>query len=163
MDKQQLIDIAVKTAYEAEIKYGYCARNVLIGIQKIFSEIPDEMVTASLSLAAGTGAASGSCGAYCSGLLSVGLKFNCSLENEIKNPELQEESGIKFKEYRDRFLSEWGTVMCPVIQEKLFGRKFDLTDPDQDAEFVALEDHLEKCSEVVCSATRIAAEMILAD
>ena len=163
MNKQQLVEKAVEAAVEAELRFGICSRNVLIGLKTILPDMPEEMITASLSLAAGTGAASGSCGAYCAGLLGVGLKFNSTLAEEIENSDLQMAGVEKFKEYRDRFLSEWGTVLCPEIQKKLFGKSFYLVDPKQDEEFVNLEDHLEKCAIPIGAATRLAAEMILAD
>ena len=161
MDKQTLIDTAVETARAAQIRDDICSRSVLIGLQTICDDISDEMITASLSLAAGTGAASGSCGAYCGGLLGVGMVHNHPYYEEIENPDLKMDAIIKLSEYRDKFLSQMGTVLCPEIHEKLFGRSYMFTDPIQQGEFLALEIHREKCAEVVVVATRIAAEMML--
>ena len=163
MDRQYIIDLAVETAKAAQIKDDVCSRSVLIGLSKIFDEIPDEMITASTSLLGGTGAASGSCGAYCAGLLGVGLKFNCPIEEEQASPALIFNGIRKAAEYRDRFLAAHGTVLCPHIHEKLFGRSYIFTDPEQEQEFLSLEGHREKCAEIVGDATRIAAEMILSD
>ena len=161
MDKQMLIDTAVETAMAAQIRDDICSRSVLLGLQTICDNIPDEMVTASFSLAGGTGAASCSCGAYCAGLLGVGAVFNHPLEEELENPSLQMEGVMKFIEYRQRFLKEMGTVMCPEIIEQKFGRAYYFTDPEQNEEFLSMEGHREKCAEVVAVATRIAATMIL--
>jgi C_GCAxxG_C_C family probable redox protein len=163
MDKQLKIQHAVNAAKAAILRDDICSRSVLIGLQDIFDDIPDEMITASLSLAGGTGSASGSCGAYCCGLLAVGLKYNAPLEDELKNPSLKQLGAAKFSEYRDRFIKEMGTVMCPEIQKKLFGRAYNLIDPQDHAEFLSVPGHQEKCAEAVGTATRIAAEMILAD
>ncbi|NLA88079.1 MAG: hypothetical protein GX847_12530 [Clostridiales bacterium] len=163
MDKQQKIDHAVAAAKHAIIRDDICARSVLVGLKEIYDDIPEEMVTASLSLAGGTGGASGSCGAYCCGLLAVGLKYNAPLAEELKNPALKPKSAAKFAEYRDRFMKEMGTVMCPDIQEKLFGRSYALYDPKEHDEFLSIPGHEEKCAEAVAVATRLAAEMILAD
>lgn len=163
MDKQYKIDHAVKTAKAAIIRDDICARSVLVGLKDIFDELPDEMITASLSLAGGTGSASGSCGAYCCGLLAVGLKYNAPLEDELANPSLKQKGAQKFCEYRDRFTKEMGSVLCPELQKKVFGRAFDLVDPQEHMEFLSLPGHQEKCAEIVGVATRIAAEMILAD
>ncbi|NLA85723.1 MAG: hypothetical protein GXY05_03065 [Clostridiales bacterium] len=163
MNKQQKIDHAVAVAKHAIIRDDICARSVLVGLKEIFDDIPEEMITASLSLAGGTGGASGSCGAYCCGLLAVGLKYNAPLEEELKNPALKQKSAAKFSEYRDRFMKEMGTVMCPDIHKKLFGRSYTLYDQKEHDEFLAIPGHQEKCAEAVVAATRLAAEMILAD
>jgi hypothetical protein len=163
MDKQQKIDLAVETAKAAQIRDDVCSRSVLLGLREIFGEIPDAMVTASTSLLGGTGAASGSCGAYCAGLLGVGLKFNPTVDEAKENPTLMMGGIRKTMEYRDKFLASLGTVLCPQIHEKLFGRSYILTDPEQEAEFLSLEGHEVKCAEVVGEAARIAAEMILSD
>ena len=161
MDTQGLIDTAVETAMKAQIRDDICSRSVLVGLQTLCGDIPPEMVTASLSLIGGTGAASCSCGAYCAGLLGIGAVFNPTIEEELDNPSLQMEGVLKCIEYRQRFLKEMGTVMCPEIIEKKFGRAYYFTDPEQNEEFMSMDGHKEKCAEVVAIATKIAATMIL--
>ena len=161
MDKPGIIDKAVEAARSAQIRDDVCSRSVLVGLSTFFSEIPEDMVTASLSLLGGTGAASGSCGAYCAGLLAVGLKFNHSIDDERSDPALMMEGIQKAVEYRDRFLDAYGTILCPELHKIIFGRSFILTDPEQEEEFLKMEGHEVKCAEIVGGATRIAAEMIL--
>ena len=162
MTKAEKVKLAAETARNAQIRADICARSVLVGLKEIM-DIPEEMITASMSLAGGGGGASGSCGAYCCGLLGVGLKYNVPLEEELKDQSLQEIGAAKFNEYRDRFLAEMGTVLCPELHKKVFGRSYVFTDPAQAEEFMNLEGHEVKCGDVVYVATRIAAEMILAD
>jgi hypothetical protein len=50
--------------------------------------------------------------------------------------------------------------MCAHVQEDIFGRSFDLTDPAQMEEFVS-SGAAEKCRIPVCKAVRIAGRMIL--
>ncbi|HCX64912.1 MAG TPA: hypothetical protein DHN33_06850 [Eubacteriaceae bacterium] len=161
MEKKEQIEKVVKNAVEAQLRDDICSRSTLAGLQSCFDFIPDEMVDASLSLAGGTGAASGSCGAYCAGLLAVGAKYNASIEEEANDPSVRMVGAQKFMEYRDRFLQEFGTVLCPEIHKQLFGKSFILTDPKQNEEFLTYPGHVEKCGEVVAVAARIAAEMIL--
>ncbi len=161
MTKSEKIEKAVKAAKEAQIQDDICARSVLVGLKTVFEKIPEEMVTAAMSLAGGTGSASGSCGAYCCGLLAVGLHYNAPVEAERANPELKQIGASKFNEYRNRFYKEMGTIMCPEIHEKVFGRQYLLYDPQQHEEFLSMPGHNVKCAEVVGLAARIAAEMIL--
>ena len=163
MDRQELINIAAETAKAAQIRDDVCSRSVLVGLAAVLDEMPEELITASLSLLGGTGTASGSCGAYCAGLMGVGLKFNYPLDDELSNPALMGEGISKAAEYRDRFMAIYGTVLCPKIHEKLFGRSYVFTDPAQQQEFLTLEGHVERCAEVVADAARIAADMILDD
>jgi len=163
MNKEALIRQAEEAGVEAIIRDDICARSAMAGLKSVFPEIPEEMVTACLSLAGGTGSASGSCGAYCAGLLAVGLHFNSTIAEELADPAHEKRGPREFMEYRDRFLARWGTVLCPKIHAQLFGREYDLTDPDDHAAFLSMPGHQEKCAEVVASAIRIACEMILQD
>lgn len=162
-EKQAIIEKAVANAVAAQIRDDVCSRSTLAGLKSQFDFIPEEMVTASASLCGGTGSGSGSCGAYCAGLLAVGLKRNAPIAEELENPEVFERAAAAFTEYRERFTKEMGTILCPKIHEKLFGKAYDLTDPKDSEEFLNLPGHVEKCGETVGVAARIAAEMLLAD
>ena len=80
-----------------------------------------------------------------------------------QTPPSNRSAAAKFSEYRDRFLKEMGTIMCPDIHEKIFGRRFNLVDPKDHEDFLTMPGHQQKCAEIVGLAARIAAEMILAD
>ena len=67
----------------------------------------------------------------------------------------------KFVEFRDRFLAERGTILCPELHKQVFGRSYVFTDPVQHEEFGKREDHNVKCAEIVASAVKVACEMLL--
>lgn len=161
MTREEIIDAVVAAAVEAQLRDDICARSTMHGLRTQFSFIPEELVTAALSLAGGCGSASGSCGAYCSGLLAVGLKYNPTMDEEQQNPGTRMGGALKFMEYRDRFQEAYGTTLCPEIHKILFGKAFNLQDPADHEEFLSLPGHAQKCGEVVAKAARIAAEMIL--
>lgn len=163
MTREELIKKAVDAAVEAQIRDDICARSAMYGLKQVFDFIPEELVTASLSLAGGCGAGSGSCGAYCAGLLAVGMKYNSTMEAEKTNPDLIEGGCMKFVEFRDRFLKERGTILCPELHKQVFGRSYVFTDPVQHEEFGALAGHEVKCAEVVASAVKVCCEMLLDD
>ena len=56
MTREELIQKAVDAAVEAQIRDDICARSALYGLKQVFDYIPEELVTASLSLAGGCGA-----------------------------------------------------------------------------------------------------------
>lgn len=163
MTKQEIIDLCGKTAREAQIRDDVCSRSTLIGLKAYFDFIPDDLIRASMNLCGGAGASSGSCGTYTCGLLAIGLKYNVPLEDELKNPELQDKNAAKFMEFRDRYLKEMGTTMCPEFQKKVFGRSFIYTNPEDCEAYWKIEDHNVKCAQVVEKATRLIAEMLLED
>jgi len=161
--KSEKIETAVKTAMEAQLKYDLCSRSAMYGLSKVFNEIPESFIKASASLAGGCGSASGSCGAYCAGLLAVGLRFNSTMAEEDENPEVFAKTSAAFNEYRDKFRARYGTTLCPEIQKQLFGRGYVLYDENDLQEYMKLEGHEEKCAGVVGEAVRIAADMIFDD
>ncbi len=163
MGKKEIIQKAMDEAVKAQIRDDVCARSAMYGLKSVFDFIPEDLVTASLSLAGGTGAGSGSCGAYCAGLMAVGMKYNSTMAEEAENPQAIEKGCAKFIEYRDRFLKEMGTILCPELHKQIFGRSYIFTDPVQHEEFMKRDDHPTKCAEVVAKAVKIAAEMILED
>ena len=73
----------------------------------------------SMSLCGGAGASRGSCGTYTCGLLAIGLKHNVPLDEELKNPELQDIGAAKFQEFRDRYLERMGSTLCPELQKQV--------------------------------------------
>ena len=163
MTKAEILDLVGKTAREAQIRDDVCSRSTLLGLKAYFDWIPDELIRASMSLCGGAGASSGSCGTYTCGLLAIGLKYNVPLEEELKNPALQEINASKCQEFRDRYLAAMGTTMCPEFQKKVFGRTYIFTDPKDCEEYWQVADHAEKCADVVEKATRVIAEMLLED
>ena len=161
MTREECIQRAEAVGKEAILRDDICARSAMAGLREAFPEITEDMVTASLSLAGGTGSANGSCGAYCAGLLAVGLRFNSSIPEELADPKHEKRGLDKFMEYRDRFLARWGTVLCPKIHAQLFGKEYNLADDEDHTAFLSMPGHQDKCAQVVASAIRMACDMIL--
>lgn len=163
MKKEAIINQIGAAAREAQIRDDVCSRSTLIGLKTYFDWIPDELIRASFSLCGGAGASSGSCGTYTCGLLAVGLKYNKPLEEELTDPSKQQVGGAKFKEFRDRYLEEMGSTLCPELQKQVFGRSYIFTDPKDCEAYGLVDDHNVKCGEVVERAARLIAEMLLED
>jgi len=162
-EKKEILNMIEKKAVEAQLRDDVCSRSTMCGLKSYFDFIPEEMVTASLSLCGGAGISSGSCGAYCSGLLAVGLKFNPTMEEESADKSLMMNGIGKAIAYRNAFLKEFGTTLCPEIHKSLFGRSYNFLDEKQNEEFLKLPGHAEKCGTVVAKAARMAAEMMIED
>jgi C_GCAxxG_C_C family probable redox protein len=159
--ESKILDEVEQSARDAEINYHGCCRSTVYGLKQHFDFIPDEVVRASTTLSGGA-LSSGSCGAYAGGLLAIGLKFSSSIEDlsdeGVAKGEITREKQLAF---RESFLKEFGTTLCPEIQERLFGQRFNFTDEKEGEEFRNLPGHIEKCASVVSKGARLAAEVLL--
>ena len=161
MTRQEIIDLCGKAAREAQIRDDVCSRSTLIGLKAYFDWIGADMIRASMNLCGGAGGSSGTCGTFTAGLLAVGLKYNVPLAEELKKPELQEINAGMFNKFRDEYLAVMGTTLCPEFQKKVFGRSYIFTDPVDSEAYWKIEDHAEKCADVVEKATRMIAAFLL--
>ncbi len=65
------------------------------------------------------------------------------------------------KELHDRFIEEYGSVICSDIQKKLFGRSFNILNKDDKILFEKMGAHKDKCPIVVAKAAAWMVEIIL--
>ena len=164
MTKQEILDLCGKTAKEAQIRDDVCSRSLLLGLKAYFDFIPDDVIRASSNLCGGCGAASGTCGTYSCSQLAIGLKYNPTLEDDLADPALFDAKvQPKFIGFRDKFLAEFGTTLCPEIQKQVFGRGYYYTNPEDAAAYFQITDHHIKCADVVEKAARMCAEFLLED
>jgi hypothetical protein len=63
----------------------------------------------------------------------------------------------------DRYFQEYGSILCPGIQKKMFGRSFNLGNPDEFKAFEAAggHSHPDKCLRVVGNSARWVMEILL--
>ena len=76
-------------------------------------------------------------------------------------------SGSKFK-YRElikkvriRFYNDFNGETCISVQDKMFGKHFNMSDPDQKIEFESAGAHKDKCTHVVGIASKWLVEILL--
>ena len=168
VSKKKVIMAKIESkAVEALLRDDTCARSTLHGLSCHFNFIPEIMVSASWALLGGVAASSGTCGALCSGLLAVGAKYMPTVADAEKGDEEMQKNleygRDKLIAYRNKFMKEFGSLSCPGVQKKIFGRSYNFLDEKEHVEFLTMEGHQEKCARVVAGAARMAAEMILED
>jgi hypothetical protein len=61
----------------------------------------------------------------------------------------------------DRFVAEFGSPICARVQEAIFGRSFNLWDPEEFRAFEEAGGHRDKCPDVVGKAAMWTAEILL--
>jgi len=157
---------ATEKAYELgkeyEKTYRGCSQCVIAALQDAFDIRNDDIFKAATGLAGGSGRATdGSCGAYGGAILILGFLLGRDRDN-FADPE-----GIRFRtlelvrKFRDKYIQEYGSVVCRDIQTKVLGRPYYLADPDEYEKFHDAGAHDVYCPEVVGKSARWMAELIL--
>jgi len=102
----------------------------------------------------------GQCGALAGAVMVLSQLYGRDLEN------MDDLEKKRFVSYGladmmvQKFLEEYGTVICGEIQTKLMGRPFFLLDPAQVEEFEKAGGASEKCPSVVGNATQWTIEIL---
>ncbi|MCF8009116.1 MAG: C-GCAxxG-C-C family protein [Halanaerobiales bacterium] len=159
---QKVIELIKKKAYAAQIRDDLCARSMIYGLSCYFDFIPNEIVNASYNLAGGVGASSGSCGVYVAGQLAIGLKYSPAIDQEVteESKRSKKRAERKMIEFREIFLDEFGTTLCPEIHKKIFDKSFDFKVKKEAKEFFKVPDHKKRCAKVVKKGAELTARFI---
>lgn len=160
---EELLEKIYKQAYENERTYGYCPQAVLAAIQDYFGIIDDEVIKATYALAGGGGlCGDGTCGGLVGGIAAISNKFGRS-RKEFGQGEVAD--WLKCREFakklREKFIEEFGSVICNDVQKKIMGRSFDLWDPEDFQRFEEAGGHDDKCPDVTGKVARWTAEILI--
>ena len=145
--------------YEAEMRgCGQCATAAVYDTL----DWPYDAIFKSLSgVAGGVGMVNdGNCGAFLAGAMILG--------NQVgrERDDFKDEVGRRFEAYRlaralrERFIEQYGAITCGEIHQEIFGRRFDLLEPEQMAAFDEAGGHSSKCPEVVGRAAAWVIEIL---
>ena len=135
-----------------------CAQSTFLAISEQFGLGNDDMVKA-LTPIPGIAERGETCGAVTGALLALGLVFG---RNNLSDWKAYRNSLVPANEFCDRFEKELGSTMCGDIIESKFGKRLDLRKSEELIQFQE-SDATAKCSGVVRTAVRIAADIILRD
>jgi len=131
-------------------------------LQDAFDLRNDIIFKAATALAGGGARAiDGSCGAYTGAILFFG-----SIVGRERN-DFKDEAKVRLqthdlaKRLHDKFIEEYGSVVCQNIQTKTMGRSYYLIDPDEYKKFLDAGAHDIYCPDVVGKAAKWAAEILL--
>jgi C_GCAxxG_C_C family probable redox protein len=154
-------DRAYKLGKEYEKTYRGCSQCVIAALQDALEKRNDDLFKAATGLAGGTGlAGDNGCGAYTGAVLVLGSLLGRE-RNNFADPE-----GIRLKthqlarKFRERFIQEYGSVICRDIQNKILGRYYYLADPQEYEKFHNAGAHDIHCPEVVGKAAKWMAELL---
>lgn len=164
-ERQFVLSQVYQLGYEYEQKYGSCPQCTLAALQDVFGADVfetggDEVFKASYVMGAGGASTTrGTCGALAGAMLAISAKHGRG--REMFKQGRKREALVLAKQAYDQFVAEFGSPVCADIQSKLMGRSFDMWDPEDFARFEAAGGHVDKCPNVVGTAARIAAEVLI--
>ena len=133
-----------------------CAQSSFLALSEQFGLENSDMVKA-LTPLPGIAERGETCGAVTGALLAMGLVFG---RENLSDWQAYRDSLVPTNAFCDRFVQEMGSTMCGDIVESKFGRRMDLRNEDDLQQFQE-SDATHKCSKVVQTAVRIAADIIL--
>ncbi|MDI3482007.1 MAG: hypothetical protein PWQ97_1662 [Tepidanaerobacteraceae bacterium] len=160
--KKHILDKAYERGYYYEGQYRGCSQAVVAAVSELFDV--DEIVFKAASGFSGGIAdeAKGTCGAFAGGIMIISYFFGRDLEHYGM-------SGSKFRyrelvrKLRRLFNETYGGETCPAVQKFMFGRNYDISNPDEKKAFEEAGAHRDKCTHVVGTAAKWIAEILLAE
>ncbi len=134
-----------------------CSQSTVASLHKILG-FENSLVKAATSSCAGQAAqVVGTCGALLGGTMVLDYYFGRPVEKISRQELIQENvdsllsAMSKAKLLYDKYVKEYGTIICPHVQTQLFGRSFYLWDKDELAKFEEGGGHSDpgKCMDIV--------------
>lgn len=160
-DIKELAEKAYSLGWEYQKTYRGCAQTSLAALQDTFGLRNDDVFKAATGLSGGGGTSiDGSCGAYAGAILFMSSILGRERRDFIDAPRVRFQSFELARKLHDRFVAEYGAVICRDIQRKLVGRGYYLGDTDEMKKFDDLGGHETVAPGVVANAARWTVEIL---
>ena len=151
--------------YEKEIKG--CSQSTIQALMELYDMNDSDVYQSMAGFSAGGAVlGDGICGAYAAGLLLIGMHTGRRLEDLGADPEEPRASSKNYnnfelsKKLHDKFIEEYGTVICHQIHINLYGRPYSITDPDEKRKFEEAGAHDWGCTSVCGNAAKWTVEIL---
>jgi len=169
LSQQDLLDKAYAQGAAYESISGSCSQSTAAALHE-FLEIDDAVVRAANSSCGGQAiTVMGTCGGVVGGTMVLdsflGRPVEAMSNDSSRKPdrEMLRDAIRTARLLCDRFVQEYGSILCPAIQAKLFGRTYYLPDPDEFQKFLKAGGHSDpaKCMHIVGNASKWTMEILL--
>ncbi len=164
-----LLDKAFELGVAYERNSGSCLQCTAAALREIlgFDGIVVQVATSSCGGQAGL--STGACGGVIGGTIVLDYYLGRPADKVSATemlPEGREQLGRAMEAARclgDKFSSQYGSILCPQVQKSLFGRSFNLQNPEDWLAFEAAGGHSDpsKCMSVVGNAARWTLEILI--
>jgi C_GCAxxG_C_C family probable redox protein len=155
-NQESWLDELEKKAGDYEELFVSCSQGTLLALQEHFNLGNAEVLKAATAMP-GMALRGDTCGAVVAGIMALGLAFGREKADDMAAVTRTTSAARKLCK---RFEAEFGGCNCRDVQHGIFGRSFNLTDPQESMEFVKA-NAIKKCRRPAERAARIAAELIL--
>ena len=162
MDKKAVIKTAHERGFHYERLYHGCAQCTIAAVQDALGIRNDYVFKAAGGLSGGCGLLrDGPCGGYTGGIMVMSMFFARRRKFFDSENEENRNSARMAVMLHERFIDEYGSIICMDIHKKIFGRSFDLWDPEEKELFEASGAHTDKCPSIVAKAASWVTEILL--
>jgi C_GCAxxG_C_C family probable redox protein len=169
LSRQELQEKAYELGANYERNSYSCSQSTVAALHEILG-FEDAIVKVATSSCAGQVLqATGTCGALVGGTMVLDYYFGRPIQNlsdkEIvqANIDAASNSFEVAKLLYDKYIEEYGTIICAHIQAQLFGRVYYLYDPQEVEKFEEAGGHTDpqKCLNIIGNAARWVIEILL--
>lgn len=167
MDQDEKIDLmekAFQLGFEYEKTYRGCSQCAIAAIQDTLGIREDNVFKAATGFAGGGGLTGiGVCGGYAGSIMMI--SWLCGRErSRFDDPDkMRFKSFDLTRKFTREYLKELGSIICRDVQTHVFGRPYYIADPQEFEAFEEAGGHVDKCTNVVGKASRMAVKFILAE
>jgi C_GCAxxG_C_C family probable redox protein len=162
LSREQILQKAYDLGVSFEQYSGSCSQCTVAALQEILGFENIIVKTATSSCGGQAGLSIAACGGVIGGTMVLDYYLGrpaqmVSATEEI--PQGKEQLSLAMEAARslcNKFIRQYGSILCPQLQEKIFGRSFSLQDPADWQAFIDAGAHTDptKCMSVVGNAAR---------
>lgn len=169
LSRQQLLEKAYELGVNFEKYSGSCSQCTAAALREIlgFEDVVVRVATSSCGGQAGF--STSACGGVIGGTIVLDYYFGRSADLVSATQPIPQgmealSGAIEVaKSLGDRFIKEYGSILCPQVQTKIYGRSFNLHDPADWKEFEEAGAHTDptKCMRVVGNSAQWTLEILI--
>ena len=144
-----------------EKTYRGCSQCAIAALQDVFDIRNDDIFKSATGLAGGSARSTdGGCGAYVGALMVLGHIVGRERDDFADAKGIRNQTHELAGKLRQKFIDEYGSIICRNIQTKVMGRPYYLADKQEAEKFHNAGAHDIYCPEVVGKAARWMAEIL---
>ena len=169
LSQSDLLEKALELGVAYEKHSGSCSQCTVAALKDILGFEDIIVKVASSSCGGQAGLSTSACGGIIGGtiVLDYYLGRPAGMVSSVTStPEAFEalERGMQAaRDFYGKFTTEYGSILCPQVQSKIYGRSFNLQDPGDWNAFMEAGAHTDpsKCMKVVGNSVRWTMEVLL--
>ena len=168
MPLEELLEKVFDLGVQFEKHSGSCSQCTAAALREILGFDETVVRVATSSCGGQAGLSTGACGGLIGGTIVLDYYLGRSAEMVSSThmiPEGMKQLSCALEAARElcrKFIDEYGSILCPQVQSRLFGRSFNLQDPADWKAFIeaGAHDDPSKCMSVVGNAARWTLEIL---